>query len=387
MLHVRRGTWTTAVSLLICAVFVASHAMAQKKGGGGSTTPPPEGTVFAHYNVDPTVADSTVSMKADGSQKQVVGSQLGCGTFYDYGGHRWWIRSEVVGDGQVYPLSRTSTAEPWPRRELYARALDEAGNQMGERIQLTNFYPDAEPWSGTWSNGSDGFISLHTSRYEYDEGGYRTRFFGTIDKLDIAAMDVEAADLEAAATSTPPALTGGPATLSDERLRTVILNSDYAGQILSPVWSPDGHSLAIYVGTTVLIVDANTGEERLACELESNLSTTIDWSRTKPLLLVSGTPAGKARGLYTVDLSNPASTPQLVIASTKSSDYGWGLWSPDGDFICATRSNFNTWKSEVVRLNANGTGIISLWSGYSNNGLGHKARAWSTDRLAPALLP
>lgn len=366
MLRKRQTMWLTTLSLTISGFLVLGLLAAGPKGGG--TPPPPVGTIFFKYNTN-----TDYSMKADGSQKTQLGDNVGAPSFNDYGGYRWFIRSEVVGDGQFYQLPEGSTADPQPHTELFAFALDSSGNQVGERIQLTDLFPDAQAGGYLrWSNRTDAFTSFLMVNYEYDAEGNRTSLYYSYDRLEISAQDLEAVE----------PLT--PATLDDVRLWSVVpfIPNPDINEYINTSWSPDGTALVFCSDDRIALLDASTGDVRVLCNtaIDSRIGS-CDWAPSGDSILVADTPAGKAQGLYTLDASaaSPAPTPVLVSKGTR---YGFAVWSPDAAYICASRIK-SSGANDVVRINADGSGVISLWSGLSTSGGSHYPYAWSTDVPLP----
>jgi hypothetical protein len=352
----------------ILAVLTAASAIVlAAKPAPPPPAPPPEGTIFFKYNTN-----TDYSMKADGSGKTLLGSWIGAPSFNDYGGYRWFIRSEVVGDGQVYRRQFGSAVEPEPREELYAVAIDNDGNELGARVQLTDLYPYAKPSDvAVWSNRTDSFVSFLTTNFEYDAEGYRTRLYYSYDRLDISAQDLEASELPT------------PATLDDLRLWSVIpLVPVNTYHFNTACWSPDGVSLVYCSSEAIILRNAGTGDERVLCSTDNNgRFAAFDWAPSGNSVLAAVTPIGKTQGLYTLDASTASPIPRPVLVS-KGTTYGFPVWSPDARHITASRVR-SSGAEDIVRINADGSGVVSLWSDLLTSGGAHYPFAWCTDTSMP----
>jgi hypothetical protein len=347
---------------------VCTFGLASAKPPAPPASPPP-GSIIYHQ---PGAAGSGQigtdnQMKADGSGKAAIAPGL---AFKD------WSYSKYGADGARWCLGTENipNAEIGAQAEIFAYRV--VNGVVDRRVQLTDFYPAMGVWdtnSSRLTKGSDGFISTFCAEYIPDEFGIPVE----LGRTQFHRVNVAIADLESA-TSNGRSFT--PVTIGDPRLTQVF--DDTSSASCDFAWSPDGSTLA-WAQNSILKLYRGLGTATPSVVQVPTTAYTVNWSAAGDKIAVHGQPHNLAvGGLVSVDPI--ANTATLVKADSTSGNYWQPKWSTQGEYLVATkifRKKSGSSESTVVRLNANGSGELTLHSfgSLSNPTL----YDWVSDDVAP----
>jgi len=160
----------------------------------------------------------------------------------------------------------------------------------------------------------------------------------------------------------------------------------------SPVWSPDGKSIAFTrclncelggLNSEVFIVDLDTTHGLHEVRLTNNLlqDTALDWSPDGRKILFESTwlPGGIWDRYYDTYVMNPdGSQRERVLTSDSTFSIGSARYSPDGNHITFIARRFDS--NEIYTANADGSDVLQV----TDNALDEYNPSWSNDgkRLA-----
>ncbi len=117
--------------------------------------------------------------------------------------------------------------------------------------------------------------------------------------------------------------------------KTLILNADGSTLWIDgwfPSWSPDGSSIASAVNTSVVIWDANTGEQRMTLDGHTIQVYSLAWSPDSSYLL-SGSGDGNAI------IWDAETGEQLYVLAEHTESISSVAWSPDGSRVATASSD------------------------------------------------
>ncbi len=353
-------------------------------GGGGSTT---AGKI--HY----VAGNSTYSMNADGSGKQVASPMLTSRPLEaplsarKYSGSRWQLivqpsadtfvaYTDLNGNGQYDLESETLTS--LPGQEVFAWRWIDGDWQVLQvtdtsRDGFRHFHYTSADVNVAWSNdGDDSFLSVRLTGCDLDADN---RYVLTSSRPQyIARIRVSGADLDVSAGLGMHPLV----RVADSRFEIVAEDpiatvQNFSETFVSHSWSPDGSRLVIgnsgtnlNPGATLYVWNVATGESQFLVHAGDDVGVHHAWSPNGSKIVVGD--GG------TILLVNSDGTGLTTLRSSSGTAYSYPCWSPDSKWIAYRK--LNSTKS-IAKIPASGGKEIILTKDL--NGIQQWTLGWSKD--------
>jgi hypothetical protein len=338
----RRNLLCGVGAVLLCSVLALAKGKPGGKPGGGGGDPPPAGTIFFSLWTSPHTMDT------DGSNKTALPAGIAADGRHGpylwpshdlHDGHRWFVDVRAVSG--TYPDGRA-------RHELFAVRDDGlAVAQLTDQADLDPGDPDSTPGSSVLWTPGDGHVSFIARRWAS----------GSVVEAGIYVAEI---DYDAAGE-----VVGLVAQPSDPLVEATLITvgSNVVGDIGGHDWSPDGtqivHNTALAGGGVageLTVVDLGTGDATTFATSDAGGSPV--WSPDGSTIAFGGG--------YDIWTISPDGTAETRILRRKGGrnpvSYAGPHWSPTGSHLILQGWGdiLGGGRQDVYRAAADGSGKTNL---------------------------